>query len=235
MLHRLKVSVLLTSLLLAGWNSAKAQPFPNRSITIVVGYPAGGGVDAMARSLAQELTKELGAALVVENRPGAGGAVSVQSVARANPDGHYLFFGSLSELAVRQAAIKVPYDLDRDLVPISLVGVTPISRHFSKACLQEAMSGMPEFVPLDLCITLAQPLLAHRHVKLHCAKAGRAQPSARYAARTMRWPVMLATSALIQALPHRVGIGEADAAADSAAKQAAESHIAEHVDAMRAR
>jgi tripartite-type tricarboxylate transporter receptor subunit TctC len=128
MLHRIKVSVLLTSLLLTGGNSALAQTFPtpNRSITIVVGFPAGGAHDIMGRALAQELTKELGTSVIIENRPGAGGAVSVQTVARAEPDGHTLLFNNLSELAVRQAAAKVPYDLDRDLVPISLVGVTPI-------------------------------------------------------------------------------------------------------------
>ena len=83
MLHRL--SVLLTSLLLVGGTSAPAQtlPTPNRSITIVVGFPAGGAHDIMGRALAQELTKELGTSVIIENRPGAGGAVSVQTVARA--------------------------------------------------------------------------------------------------------------------------------------------------------
>jgi tripartite-type tricarboxylate transporter receptor subunit TctC len=108
-------------------SSAQTFPTPGRPITIVVGYAPGGGHDVMARALAQELAKELAISVIVENRPGAGGAVSVQSVARAEPDGHTLLFNSLSELAVRQAATKVSYDLDRDLVPISLVGVTPIA------------------------------------------------------------------------------------------------------------
>ena len=125
----LRCSATLAFALLVGWHSALAQPYPapGRSITIVVGYPAGGGVDVMARTLAHELARELGTTPIVENRPGAGGAVSVQTVARATPDGYTLFFGSLSELAVRQAAMKVPYDLDHDLMPISLVGVTPIA------------------------------------------------------------------------------------------------------------
>jgi tripartite-type tricarboxylate transporter receptor subunit TctC len=121
--------LLLTAVLLPDGRSAQAQTFPppNRVITLVVGYPAGGGVDVMARALAHALTRQLGTAVTVENRPGAGGAISVQTVARADPDGHTLYFGSLSELAVRQAAMRVAYDLDRDLAPISLVGVTPIA------------------------------------------------------------------------------------------------------------
>lgn len=121
--------LLASASLLLGLAAAQAQTFPapNRTITIIVGFAPGGGHDIMARALAQELTKQLGVSVVVENRPGAGGAVSVQAVARAEPDGYTLLFNSLSELAVRQAVTKVPYDLDRDLVPISLVGVTPIA------------------------------------------------------------------------------------------------------------
>ena len=111
-----------------GFNDASAQQFParGRSITIVVGFAAGGGHDIMARGLANEMTKILKTPVIVENRTGAGGAVSVISVAKADPDGYTLLFNSLSELAVRQSIEKVPYDLDRDLAPISLVGVTPI-------------------------------------------------------------------------------------------------------------
>jgi tripartite-type tricarboxylate transporter receptor subunit TctC len=107
--------------------SAQTFPTPGKPISIIVGFAAGGGHDVMGRALAQELTKELGTSVVVENRPGAGGATSVTVVARADPDGHTLLFNSLSELAFRQAVAKVPYDLERDVVAISLVGVTPIA------------------------------------------------------------------------------------------------------------
>jgi tripartite-type tricarboxylate transporter receptor subunit TctC len=122
-------AVLACLLGLAVAEAASAQTFPvaGKPITIIVGFPAGGGHDVMARALAQEFGKGLDASVIVENRPGAGGAVSVQVVARAEPDGHTLLFNSLSELAFRQAVAKVPYDLDRDVVPISLVGVTPIA------------------------------------------------------------------------------------------------------------
>lgn len=107
--------------------SAQTFPEPGKPVTIIVGFAPGGGHDIMGRALAQELTRQLGASVVVENRPGAGGATSVTVVARADPDGHTLLFNSLSELSFRQAVAKVPYDIERDVLPISLVGVTPIA------------------------------------------------------------------------------------------------------------
>jgi tripartite-type tricarboxylate transporter receptor subunit TctC len=99
----------------------------------------------MARALALELYKEFGTSVVVENRSGAAGAVSVQTVARAEPDGYTLLFNSLSELAVRQAVAKVPYDLERDLAPISLVGVTPIALVVHSSLPVHTLSGFKEF------------------------------------------------------------------------------------------
>ena len=121
------LSIGVASALLAAPVAAQTFPIPGRSITLVVGFAPGGGHDIMARALAQELPKILGVQAVVENRPGAGGAISVQAVARSEPNGHTLLVNSLSELAVRQAVTKVGYDLDKDLVPISLLGVTPIA------------------------------------------------------------------------------------------------------------
>jgi tripartite-type tricarboxylate transporter receptor subunit TctC len=123
------IAVLACLIGLAAAEKASAQTFPTpgKPITIIVGFAAGGGHDVMARALAKELTRELGTSVVVENRPGAGGATSVTVVARAEPDGHMLLINSLSELAFRQAVAKVPYDLERDVVPISLVGATPIA------------------------------------------------------------------------------------------------------------
>ena len=76
--------------------AAQTFPTPGKPVTIIVGFAAGGGHDVMGRALAQELTKELGTSVVVENRPGAGGGTSVTVVARADPDGHTLLFNSLS-------------------------------------------------------------------------------------------------------------------------------------------
>lgn len=104
----------------------RAQSSPSRPITVLIGWPPGGGVDTMGRALAEAMSAELGNPVVVENRAGAAGVIATMAAARAAPDGHTLLFMSLSELAVRQAASRTDYDLDRDFAPISLSGVTPI-------------------------------------------------------------------------------------------------------------
>ena len=100
----------------------------------------------MARGLAKELPSLLGVPVIVENRPGAGGATSVTVVARAEPNGHTLLVNSLSELAVRQAVSKVGYDLERDLVPISLIGVTPIALAVNEAVTARTLSDLAAHV-----------------------------------------------------------------------------------------
>jgi tripartite-type tricarboxylate transporter receptor subunit TctC len=142
------LSIIVSLIALTAANSAWAQTFPapGRSISIVVGFPAGGGHDVMGRALAQDLSKELGAAVIVENRPGAAGVVSVQAVARAEPDGHTLLFNSLDYSAVRQAVAKVPYDLERDLTPISLVGISPIVLVVHNSVPARTLTEFKEFV-----------------------------------------------------------------------------------------
>jgi tripartite-type tricarboxylate transporter receptor subunit TctC len=101
---------------------AYAQPaaFPNRPITLVVPTSAGGGVDAIARLIAVQIGKDLGQAVVVENRPGAGGNIGTLSVARAPSDGYTLIFISSTQL-IAQMTASAPFDLFSDFVPIGLV------------------------------------------------------------------------------------------------------------------
>ena len=86
--------------------TAKAQNFPNRTITIVVPYPPGGPIDALARLLAQEGAGELNQSIVVENRPGGSGIIGANAVARAEPDGHTLVLGTNQTHATNQSLIK---------------------------------------------------------------------------------------------------------------------------------
>lgn len=119
--HLLIASVLLAATLAAA--PARAQsPYPSRPIRLIVPTPAGGTSDAAARLLAQSLTKSLGQPVVIENRPGASGAVGAQALLAAAPDGHTLLWtlASMSGLpAVQKAA---PYQSLAELTPVAIVG-----------------------------------------------------------------------------------------------------------------
>ena len=100
--------------------SALAQPFPNRPITFVVPYPAGGNVDVSARILQAGIGEALGQPIVVENRPGAGGTLAGEYVARAEPDGHTLLVGSNGPVLLAPMTMaKPPYQWDEAFAPIS--------------------------------------------------------------------------------------------------------------------
>ena len=106
---------------------ASAQPYPSRPVTLVVGFPPGGGVDIVARQLAERLGAELGTRVVVENKAGAAGNVAMEFVARAAPDGYTLLMGNLGMLAANPALYpKLAFDPAKDFVPIARVVVTPL-------------------------------------------------------------------------------------------------------------
>jgi len=125
MRHR-TVWLLLSALLALGLPSrAQAQDWPQRPVRIVVPFPAGGNSDAVTRIIAQRLGEVFGQQFVVESRPGAGGALAAESVARAPADGYTLFMATLGQIAVIPRISKAPYDPVRDLVPISNIGTNP--------------------------------------------------------------------------------------------------------------
>ena len=106
--------------------SAQPQPFPQRAVTLVVPFAAGGPVDVVARILAEPMRKSLGQAVVVENTTGAGGSLGVGRVARATPDGYTLSIGHWSTHVVNGAVYPLNYDLLKDLEPIAMVGGNPM-------------------------------------------------------------------------------------------------------------
>jgi tripartite-type tricarboxylate transporter receptor subunit TctC len=101
-------------------------PFPARQITIVVPFAAGGPSDAMARLIAQGLGEKVGARVIVENMPGAGGTIGSARVSRADPDGHTLVFGNIGTHAANVGLYKaLPYSPETDFEPVALIANVP--------------------------------------------------------------------------------------------------------------
>ena len=124
--RRLLAATAVSALMLA--QQVHAQSWPQaKTINLVVGYPAGGSVDLVARIISEPLGKRLGAQIIVDNVGGAGGAIGAQKVVSAAPDGYTLLLGSGSEISIARiynAAIK--YNGETDLSPIGLIGTTPM-------------------------------------------------------------------------------------------------------------
>ena len=113
-------AVLVGSLGLTG--TAQAQAYPNKSINIVIGFPPGGAIDTIARVLAPKMSADLGQSVVIENKPGAGGVIGMQSVARAEPDGYTVFMGTMGNFSITPALVKdLPYNVGKDFAPVTQV------------------------------------------------------------------------------------------------------------------
>jgi len=101
-------------------------PFPSKPIRIVVPFPAGGTTDILARAVAQKLTETLGQSVVVDNRPGAGGNIGAELVAKSPPDGYTLLMGTVGTHAINPSLYaKMPYDHVKDFTPVILVAGVP--------------------------------------------------------------------------------------------------------------
>ena len=106
---------------------ALAQPYPSRTVSVVVPYPAGGSVDVVARLIVQKLNESMGANFIVENRAGgAGGAVGANTVAKAAPDGYTLMLTASIHIITPFLNSKIPYDAVKDFAPVSLLAAGPL-------------------------------------------------------------------------------------------------------------
>jgi tripartite-type tricarboxylate transporter receptor subunit TctC len=101
--------------------SAARAAYPDRIVKIVVPFAPGGGTDVVARTLAQELAKDLGVSVIIENKPGAGTIIGTQAVATAEGDGYTLLMGTFANAVNPSLYAKLPYDQHRDLTPVALV------------------------------------------------------------------------------------------------------------------
>jgi tripartite-type tricarboxylate transporter receptor subunit TctC len=95
--------------------------YPDRSVRIVVPFAPGGGTDVIARALAQEMAKDLGVAVIVENKPGAGTIIGTQWVATSEPDGYTLLMGTFANAVNPSLQAKLPYDPHKDFAPVALI------------------------------------------------------------------------------------------------------------------
>ena len=121
---RLVAALVVTSLT----TIAAAQDYPgNKPIKLVVPFPAGGGTDIFARVIGNKLAETLKWVVVVDNKPGAGGNIGIDAVAKSPPDGYTIGLGQTSNLAINPSLYaKLPYDPLKDLVPIVLVADAPL-------------------------------------------------------------------------------------------------------------
>lgn len=105
--------------------AAHAQDYPNKRVSIIVPYTAGGGVDTVTRVLAQKMAESTGQAFIVDNRPGAGGNIAFRAVAQSSPDGYTILISPPAIVVNPSMARSVPYNVD-ELAPITLVGKAPL-------------------------------------------------------------------------------------------------------------
>ena len=115
----------LLASLCAGLNVA-AQEYPTRPVRLLVGYPAGGGMDTIARLLAPELAKALGQPFIIENRPGASGGVAAEALAAAPADGYVLMVAESGTLALPAVNPKVSFDPVRQFAPVGGICILPM-------------------------------------------------------------------------------------------------------------
>src|ERR1700751_3521575 len=117
----LRHALLAVGLSIAASISAFAEDYPNKPITVIVPFPAGGPTDAIIRNLCDRMRASLGQPLIVEYVTGAGGTVGTTSAERAAPDGYTISCGHFGTHATNGAVYQLPYDLVKDFTPISLL------------------------------------------------------------------------------------------------------------------
>src|SRR5664279_4952459 len=142
----------LAALLLPALSAGSASAaYPDRPIKIVVPFAPGGGTDVVARTLAQQMASDLGANIVIENKPGAGTIIGTQAVATSEPDGYTLLMGTFANAVNPSLNAKLPYDPHKDFAPVALIArsfnivvVNPKSPFHSIADLIAAAKAEPE-------------------------------------------------------------------------------------------
>jgi tripartite-type tricarboxylate transporter receptor subunit TctC len=138
-----RIFLALTAATLAA--AVSAQEFPSKPVRMIVGFPPGGATDLVARILQPKMSSSLGKQVVVDNRPGANGVISLDILARSEPDGHAVGFGHIGTLVISPAIQKVPYDAYKDFAPI---GMMVTLQNIIIVHPSVAAKNLPEFIAL---------------------------------------------------------------------------------------
>jgi tripartite-type tricarboxylate transporter receptor subunit TctC len=134
-------SALPVCFLLLAAGPACAQPYPAKSIRVVVGFQAGGGVDMSARAIGKYLTEAVGQPIVVDNKPGAAGNIAANLVAKSTADGYTLLMSN-STIAIPSLFANLPFDVRKDFDPVSLVAIGPsVLTVTHQSCKSEAQTA----------------------------------------------------------------------------------------------
>lgn len=147
----LRVLVLVVGMI--GFGVCSAQNYPDRPIKMIIPYTPGGGTDTVARMLAEKISSDLKWTILIDNKPGGGGNIGMDLVAKSKPDGYTLGMGQTSNLAINPALIsKMPFDAVNDLIPVAFVAEVPMvlvvtenSPWKSLADLVRAAKAKPDF------------------------------------------------------------------------------------------
>jgi len=120
-IRRPLAALIVAALFLPAARGAQAQDYPNRPIRLVVAFTAGGTTDFVARLLSERLRSLIGQPVIVDNRPGASGAIAAEHVAKSEPDGYTLFFTTVGAVAINPALhSNLPYDPVKDFAPVGM-------------------------------------------------------------------------------------------------------------------
>ncbi|MBU3603502.1 tripartite tricarboxylate transporter substrate binding protein [Polynucleobacter sp. AP-Kaivos-20-H2] len=146
--HRILSKIIFSIALTLGLiNTGIAAPdadWPKKPIQMILSFPAGGSTDIFARSIAAPLGEALGQAVVIENKPGAGGMIGMTAAAKANPDGYTIHFSALTNQAIAQALFNnPPVDLEKDFISVAQVGSVP---HILEVNPSVPAKNMPELI-----------------------------------------------------------------------------------------
>lgn len=161
----MKKTLIATALFFLFSLSAHADDWPSKNLRIVVPFPAGGSADTQARVIADELSKKVGRAVIVENKPGAGGNIGASEAARSAPDGYTLFMATTGTHAANVNLYdKLPYDPVKDFQPLTMVTIYP-----------QVITSSERFKDLDLPALIAA--LKHGGDKLNFGSSGVGSPT----------------------------------------------------------